>query len=63
MFYQSLANDNGHESRMAISTQHKMWRKGLKGIKLIQTMSHRARCLDNTYIEKFFNRLKVEISN
>lgn len=30
--------------------RHKIWRKSLKEIKLTQSMSHRARCLDNACI-------------
>lgn len=41
--------------------RHKSWRQFLKKNKLIPSMSHKARCLDNACMESFFNKLKVEI--
>jgi transposase InsO family protein len=43
--------------------RHQKWRKILKKSRIAQSMSHRARCLDNACIESFFNKLKVEIGD
>lgn len=43
--------------------RHQKWRKILKKARIAQSMSHRARYLDNACIESFFNKLKVEIGD
>nr|WP_245150474.1 IS3 family transposase [Weissella cibaria] len=41
--------------------RHRSWRKTLKQNRIVQSMSRRATALDNTVMESFFNKLKVEI--
>lgn len=54
-YQMTIHTDQGWQYR------HKLWRQFLKKNKLIPSMSHKARCLDNVCIEGFFNKLKVEL--